>query len=112
MKINFMQSEGDALMLEVDLGVYSSSALLKVAYRFTDRCYLHLQKKSESVVEVRFRTKSATEKVVQIAGEFFNEMLDQSLREIISKESEAERNLILAHALSKTCLVQPEETTA
>jgi hypothetical protein len=46
-----------------------------------------------------------------MAGEFCNALLDQTLREIVSQESEAERNLILAHALSRTTLIHPELET-
>ncbi len=95
----------------MDLGVYSLPALLRVAYRFTDRCYLHLQRKSEHVVEVRFRAKTLEIALDTIAGEFCNELLDQSLREIVARESEPVRNLILAHALSRTPFVDPELET-
>jgi hypothetical protein len=37
--------------------------------------------------------------------------LDQSLREIVARESEPVRNLILAHALSRTPFVDPELET-
>ncbi|MEY2484233.1 MAG: hypothetical protein QOK24_2761 [Verrucomicrobiota bacterium] len=112
MNATFLQPDSDGLLAQVDLGVYTLSALLRVAYRFTDRCYLHLQKKSEHFVEVRFRPKTAETPLDKIAGEFCNELLDQSLREIVTRESEPARNLILAHALSRTPFVDPElETT-
>lgn len=106
--MTFLQTDGDELLAEVDLGVYSLSALLRVAYRFTDRCYLHLQKKSETIVAVRFRSKTAEMPLDGIAGEFCNELLDQSLREIVAQESEPVRNLVLAHALSRTPFVESE----
>ena len=112
MKATFLQADGGGLLVEIDLCVYTLSALLRVAYRFTNRCYLHLQKKSERVVEVRFLRKAAEPPLDQIAGEFCNELLDQSLREIVARESEPVRNLILAHALSRTPFVDPELETA
>ena len=108
----FLQTDGSGLLAEVDLGVYGLPALLRVAYRFTDRCYLHLQRKSEHVVEVRFRAKAPETALENIAGEFCNELLDQSLREIVARESEPVRNLILAHALSRTPFVDPELESA
>ena len=107
----FLQTDGSGLLTEVDLGIYSVPALLRVAYRFTDRCYLHLQRKSEHVVEVRFRARTSEIGLQNIAGEFCNELLDQSLREIVARESEPVRNLILAHALSRTPFVDPELET-
>jgi His-Xaa-Ser system protein HxsD len=108
----FLQADGPGLLAQVDLGVYSLSALLRVAYRFTDRCYLHLQRQSGQKIEVRFRSKSSETSLDQIAGEFCNEILDQTLREIVACESEPVRNLILAHALSRTPFVSPELETA
>jgi His-Xaa-Ser system protein HxsD len=108
----FLQTDGAGLLAEIDLSIYTLSALLRVAYRFTDRCFLHLQKKDEKIVEVRFRPKTAGTALDKIAGDFCNELLDQSLREIVARESEPVRNLILAHALSRTPFVDPElETT-
>ena len=112
MNATFLQTDGSGVLAEVDLGVYSLSALLRVAYRFTDRCYLHLQRKSEHIVEVRFRAKTQEIPIENLAEEFCNELLDQSLREIVGRESEPVRNLILAHALSRTPLVDPELESA
>jgi His-Xaa-Ser system protein HxsD len=109
-KATFLQADGDGLITHVDLGVYSMSALLRVAYRFTDRCYLHLQREGVFVY-VRFRAKPVVPSLDQIAGEFCNELLDQTLREIVARESEPVRNLVLAHALSRTSFVDPPPET-
>src|SRR5437867_4179007 len=87
--------------MEVDLDIYDLSAVLKVADKFTDRCFVHLQHRSERIVEVRFRAKSAQVPLDSIAGAFCNEVLDQRLRQIVARESEPVRNLVLAHALSR-----------
>ena len=110
MKATFLQVDHNGLIAQVDLGVYSLSALLRVAYRFTDRCYLHLQREAD-FVDVRFRAKAMSRDLDKIAGEFCNELLDQTLREIVSNESEPVRNLVLAHALSRTSFVDPEPET-
>lgn len=112
MKAEFIQSEGPLLLATVDLDVYSMTSLLKVAHKFTDRCYLHLQGAGERTVEVRFRSKKAESDCSDIVGAFFNELLDQTLREFVGTESEPVRNLILAHALSNTTLLHPELETA
>ncbi len=104
----FLQKDSEGLLAEVDLGIYSASALMKVVYKFTDRCFVHLQHRSERIVEVRFRAKGGQIALETIAGEFCNELLDQGLREIISRESETTRNLVLAHALSRSQLANPE----
>jgi len=112
MDCDFIVAQGNLLYATVDLGVYSLTALLRVAHKFTDRCYLHLQYEDAKRVGVRFRGKSHTADLASIVGEFQNELLDQTLREIVGQETEPLRNLILAHALSETALIRPElETT-
>ena len=45
-----------------------------------------------------------TDRAERIVAAFKNEVLDQDLRSIIAKETEATRNAVLAFALSKTGL--------
>jgi His-Xaa-Ser system protein HxsD len=94
--------------MEVDLGVYGLAALLKVVDRFTDRCFVHLQQRTDQIIEVRFHSKGPQHQLHSIAGEFCNEILDQRLREMVARESEPVRNLILAHALSRVGLANAE----
>ena len=103
---NFLVRRDDALLAEVDLEIYTLSGLLKVTHKFTDRCFVHLKYRSERTVEVRFAAKNAEMSLETIAGEFCNELLDQRLREIVGRESEPVRNLLLAHALSGTDLTR------
>jgi His-Xaa-Ser system protein HxsD len=104
----FLHQNGDGLLIEVDLEVYGIAALMKVADKFTDRCFVHLQRRGEQIVEVRFRSKDSRVPLDSIAGEFCNEILDQRLREIVALESEPVRNLVFAHALSRVDLADAE----
>jgi His-Xaa-Ser system protein HxsD len=104
----FIHQDDEGLLMEVDLDVYGLQAVLKVADKFTDRCFVHLQHRSERIVEVRLRAKSSQVPLDSIAGEFCNEALDQRLREIVTRESEPVRNLVLAHALSRVGLANLE----
>lgn len=81
---------------------------MKVVYLFTDRCYVHLKHRKENIVTVRFGPKNDQQRLDDLAGEFCNELLDQTLREIIGRESEPVRNLVLAHALSRGHLTPSE----
>lgn len=104
-----MQNEGpsprpDVSTVSVDLSVYSLTAVLKSAYKFTARAYLHLQTEGDSKVSVRVQTKDGTP-AEAITGELLNGLLDQRLREIVATETRLERDLVLAHALSRTGLL-------
>ena len=74
---DYVELEGCHRLARIDLSVYGLDALLKSAYRFTGRCFIHLQRNSPSVVEVRMRPKSATDDPDTILREFFNDLLDQ-----------------------------------
>ena len=111
MEIRFTKAEGDELLVIVDLGIYSRTALMKVVHSFTGRCFVHLQDESERRVKVRFRAKQPGQDCSPLAGEFMNSLLDQTLREQIGQETEPVRHLILAHALSNTSLIHPELET-
>ena len=103
-----LESDG-SIQVHVDLRVYRQNALLKAAHRFTDRCHLHLRTLDEYTVIACFRPKQADAvNLAAVAGEFANELLDQRLRALVQQESEPMRNLILAHALSRTSLVDAE----
>ena len=108
MQWDFVTSEGHGVsVLQVDATVYPLKAILKTAYWFTDRCYLHLQYGEGDIVEIRFKGKPG--RVQAHPGEeFMNRLLDQTLRDQIAAETAPLRNLIVAHALSKTCLISPE----
>ena len=107
----FPLAEAEALRVPVDLTVYSLPALLRVVHRFTDRCHVHLQREGDAAT-VQLRAKSPGADLSCLAGDLLNELLDQTLREAVQRETEPVRNLILAHALSNAVLIRPDLETA
>jgi His-Xaa-Ser system protein HxsD len=86
--------------------IYSVETIKKAAYRFSDVLSFDLVPRPgeiECIIHFIPGTK-ADEQAEQIVAAFKNEVLDQDLRAIISKETEAIRNAVLAFALSKTGL--------
>lgn len=104
--------QGALRLFSVDVRIYSLRAILKTAYWFTERAFLHLQFRAEHLVEIRLRAKSATADPDEIVGDFLNDLIDQRLRELVGAETEKSRDLIIAHALSKTALIHRELETA
>lgn len=99
-------------LTKIDLTIYGLDAVLKSAYRFTGRCFIHLQHADEHTVEVRMRPKQATEDTDIPIREFLNDLIDQRLRGIVAAETTDVRNLIMAHALSRTGFIRPDLETA
>jgi His-Xaa-Ser system protein HxsD len=86
--------------------VYSIETIKKAAYRFSDVLSIDIVLRSDEIECVlHFLAGSKEEEQApQIVAAFKNEVLDQDLRSIIAKETEATRNAVLAFALSKTGL--------
>lgn len=95
-------------LLRVDGSIYDDIAILKAAYVFTSRAFLHLQRANDGLVEVRLRPKNPEQDPSELAGEFLNELIDQRLRRAVDVETRSARDLILTHALSKTSLLNQE----
>jgi His-Xaa-Ser system protein HxsD len=90
--------------------VYDIAAVKKAAYRFSDVLSVEITPHSDEIECVLHFVPHLKEEGQQdqIVAAFRNEVLDQDLRSIVAKETEAIRNAILAHALSKTGLQEGE----
>jgi His-Xaa-Ser system protein HxsD len=100
------------LSIEIDTQLYSASAAMRAAYKFTDRYHVALQRPSDSAesrLTVILRPKSASQIVDEprLRGDFLNELLDQRLRETLEAEFGAVRELIVAQAFADTNLLDP-----
>ena len=87
--------------------IYSIEAIKKTAYRFADRASIVINPIDPDGVSVSFTFvgRNAASEPDQVVADFCNELLDQDLRAIIKRESTPLRNLILAHAFSRTSLL-------
>jgi His-Xaa-Ser system protein HxsD len=85
---------------------FSVETIKKASYRFSDVLSVEIVPRSDEIECVLHFLLDVTDEAQsdKIVAAFRNEVLDQDLRSIISKETEATRNAILAFALSKTGL--------
>lgn len=99
---------GDRIELRLDLRVYRLTAVQKSAYRFAERCTAMLGALDGDVLPVSllFRPGTVEREAHEVARGFYQELLDQELREKIGEETQPLRAFILAHAFSKTDLIQ------
>ena len=94
--------------LVFDPAVYALMAIEKAAYRFSDRFICQIESTQAGLkVTLKPKRKDTSEEAYQVAlDDFQTEVLDQNLREKIKLETANTRNLILAHAFSRTGLVE------
>lgn len=91
--------------LKYNRELYSKTALIKAAYNFTDRAYLHLDA-DKSYYYVVISMKDGQPEVTD--QEFENEILAQSARHEIYLQTKNIRELMLARAVA-TSVVAPRE---
>lgn len=88
------------MIITVDKEIYSKEVLLKTAYSLTDKVYFHLsQNTKEWLVSWVPKAGQSLE-----SGEFENELIAQSLREQLLRDTADIRKIILARAYASTVL--------
>ena len=90
--------------------LYSKVALIKAAYNFTDIAYVHLDADT-SYYYVTLKPKDNHD---VSEAEFLNEMLTQSVRHEVYRQTKNIRELILARTMASSVIVEdsnPEEDT-
>ena len=85
---------------EADKSIYPLAAVLKAAYAFVGRAYVHLGD-NDSSWSVSLTPKSRSSGEIA-AKEFENELLAQTVRLSVFQQTHTIRELLLARALSST----------
>lgn len=82
--------------IKININVYSQKAITAVAYKFTDRCYIFIDKKNNETFHVHFqKQKNISLSLYEIAQLFCNELIDQQIRVDLEKEMKNTREMIL-----------------
>jgi His-Xaa-Ser system protein HxsD len=106
-----MTTQHSGISIDVDARLYSASATMRAAYKFTGRYHVALEQLGETEPQLRvvLRPKSSAELVDEqkLRGDFLNELLDQRLREALETEFGALRQLIVAQAFADANLLDP-----
>ena len=93
------------MRFEIDKSIYSKEVLLKTAYSFTDRAYLHLLQADNSWI-VDWTCKE--DNVISFQ-DFENELISQQLREELLEKAADIRKLVLARAFASTIIEESED---
>ena len=86
--------------ISVEKGIYSREVLLKTAYTFTDKIYMHLSQNEKHWI-VSWKPKENENIPPEI---FENELIAQELRERLVEKTADIRKLILARAFASTII--------
>jgi His-Xaa-Ser system protein HxsD len=98
------QAADTTVTVRADPKIFSETAVLRAAHRLTDHCYVSLHREGEWF-SVKLQPIGGPVEPAAIEGRFANLLLDEELRARVAGETEAERRLIIAYALSKQTVV-------
>lgn len=102
--------EDNYAIIELSLNIYPTISVQKAIANFMDLTYIKLEEKENKII-LKLKIKDNKENLEQIIGEFYNELLRESLRYNISKETKNLRELIVGRALYTTCIEMDKELT-
>jgi len=93
-------------VLRVSQDVYSLDAIKRASYRHAEKGAFDIQLEN-GIISVNFLSKKNLEEdsLEFFTQKFLTDVLDEDLREKIRHETADVRNLILAHAFSKSALI-------
>ncbi len=95
------------MRLKYNKSMYPKTALLKAAYNFTDKAYLHLDA-DDDYYYVELEMKDSGDNLGE--KEFSNEMLTQSVRHEVYLQTKNIRELLLARAMATTIVADTDDT--
>ncbi|MBQ2952432.1 MAG: His-Xaa-Ser system protein HxsD [Clostridia bacterium] len=90
--------------MRFDKEIYEKPALMKAAYSFIDRVYIHLAQ-SESEWIVSWKSKEGSDLA---PDEFENALVQQQLRLQLIRESDDVRRILLGRAMASTLIEKPK----
>jgi His-Xaa-Ser system protein HxsD len=96
--------DGTRGVCSLDLRVYSLTAVKKAAYRVAGRCTVAFGEIRGNLLDATILAANSGD-VEPCVRAFLDEVLDQDLREQVGGATAQLRDLILAHAYSRTRLV-------
>jgi His-Xaa-Ser system protein HxsD len=104
-----LDKQPKSLVATFDSKVFTMMAIKKAAYKYVQAFSADITMQGEQInCQLTFSSPVSEEEGVRLVEDFKKEVLDQDLRERLKAETEAVRNVILAHVFSKTGLITDE----
>jgi len=101
--------ENNEIIFALNSKIYPLDAVYNACYVFIDRMYIYLDssKKNEIIVSLKTKGKATKDELEDSKNEFFNELLNVSLRKNISKQNHKILEYIVGGAITAS-LEKPE----
>ena len=97
----------ESIFAEYDSTIYEKAALLKAAYAFIDEYYIHLEFNASGNYSIQFTPKLVDMKK-DIVERFENELLAQTVRQHVYRETKDLREIMVARAMASSMIVNDD----
>jgi len=93
----------------INPAIYPLEAIYGTTYLFLDKMYVFLEEKGKNqiIVSLKGKEKLTEKNLNELAGEFYNELLNCALRNKISKNNQKLREYIVIKALTSASWKNP-----
>ncbi len=92
----------NSIDLKFKIKLYPKEAIMKAAYSFIDKCYLHVDMRDDDYI-VEITGKNNTD-IGEISLEFENELLAQTIRYQVYLQTHTIREVLMARAMASTMI--------
>ena len=96
--------ENEYIKIILNADIYPVVVIEKTVSSFLDRAVIKLEKKNAEIIVKFILNDNENIDISNIIVEFYNKLLEESLRYNISRETKELRELIVARALYSTCI--------
>jgi His-Xaa-Ser system protein HxsD len=93
------------MIINVDLAIYPLELVLKACHAFTARCHVQPRHDGDGRLVIELTPRDECDSLRELAGEFFNALLDFRLRAIVADETRVIRELLIAQAFCEADLL-------
>lgn len=94
----------EPIIAEYDSKIYEKSALIKAAYSFINEYYIHLEINEKGNYYLSFTAKSE-KSAPDIVEKFENELLAQTVRQHVYRETKSLREIMVARAMASSMII-------
>lgn len=100
-KENIKINNDGSVVISADHAIYPLETIYQASYLFLDKAYIHFSGDPEAEIKVKLTPKEDLDEdqIKNLAGEFFNELINVGLRNKISENSKTIREYIVSAAL-------------
>jgi len=93
------------MTITIDLSIYPLDLVLRTCHVFMSRCYVTPHTVANGRIAVEFVARDESDSLRDLAGAFSNALLDARLRAVITDETRAIRELLVAQAFCEADLL-------